>query len=254
MQQIQPIFVDQIPSTNEAVKALARDGAPEGIMMVARLQTHGYGRLARAFFSPPDTGLYMSLLLRPRFAPSAAPLLTHAAAVAVAEAIEEVSGEKSEIKWVNDIYVKGKKAAGILVESALDKDGSLSYAVLGIGVNLLPPTGGFPPMPTSPTAIFSEEKRAELSALKDRLIRSILLHFAPLYDAFPDTAFLNEYRRRSLLIGRDVRVYDALTDREKAKGGTPAHVLDVTDAGELLVLYGDGRKEALSSGEVTLGL
>jgi BirA family biotin operon repressor/biotin-[acetyl-CoA-carboxylase] ligase len=109
-------------------------------------------------------------------------------------------------------------------------------------------------MPTSPTAIFSEEKRAELPVLKDRLIRSVLLHFAPLYDAFPDTAFLMEYRRRSLLIGRDVRVYDALTDREKAKGGTPAHVLDVTDTGELLVLYEDGRREALSSGEVTLGI
>ena len=130
MQQIKPIFVESIPSTNEAVKALAQKGAPEGVMMVARLQTHGYGRLSRSFFSPPDTGLYMSLLLRPDFAAENTSLLTHAAAVAVAEAIEEVAGCDAAIKWVNDIYVDEKKAAGILVESALGEGGKLAYAVL----------------------------------------------------------------------------------------------------------------------------
>ena len=69
MQRIKPIFVETIPSTNEAVKGLARDGAPEGLLMIASAQTRGYGRLDRAFFSPPDTGLYMSLLLRPAFLP-----------------------------------------------------------------------------------------------------------------------------------------------------------------------------------------
>lgn len=252
MQPIRPITVDQIPSTNEAVKNLAREGAPEGVLMIARLQTHGYGRLARSFFSPPDTGLYMSLLLKPTFSPEKAPLLTHAAAVSLAGAIEAVAGCRTEIKWVNDIYVEGKKAAGILVESALDKNGGLAYAVLGIGVNLLPPAGGFPPMPTAPTAIFPAAYRETLEKHKNDLIREILSRFTALYDAFPDTAFLEEYRRRSLLIGRDVSVYDALTDRERTGGGTPAHVLDVTEAGGLLVRYKDGRCEELSSGEVTL--
>lgn len=252
MQPIRPITVDQIPSTNEAVKALAREGAPEGLLMIARTQTHGYGRLARAFFSPPNTGLYMSLLLRPAFSPERAPLLTHAAAVALAGAIETVAGCRADIKWVNDIYVDGKKAAGILVESALNKDGALAYAVLGIGVNLFPPESGFPPMPTAPTAIFPPAYREGLAQHKNDLIREILKRFALLYDAFPDTSFLEEYRRRSLLIGRDVTVYDALTDRERTGGGTSAHVLDVTESGELLVAYADGRRVALSSGEVTL--
>ena len=251
MQSIQPIFVDSIPSTNEALKSLARDGAPEGIMMVARLQTHGYGRLSRAFFSPPDTGLYMSLLLRPRFAATHAPLLTHAAAVAVAEAIAEVAGAPAAIKWVNDIYVNEKKAAGILVESALDKDGTLTYAVLGIGINLFTPECGFPPNIPA-TAIFPAERRVEYPSLRDALIRAILSRFAAIYDAMPSKDFLTDYRRLSFLTGKDVWVYDAITDREKSGKGTPAHVTGIDDDGALTVRYEDGREVALSSGEVTL--
>lgn len=251
MQPIQPIFVDSIPSTNEALKALARDGASEGIMMVARWQTHGYGRLSRAFFSPPDTGLYMSLLLRPTFAPADAPLLTHAAAVAVAEAVKEVAGVDAAVKWVNDIYVNEKKAAGILVESALANDGTLAYAVLGIGVNLFAPVGGFPPN-ISATAIFPSERQGEYLALRDTLIRAILPRFAAIYDKMPDRGFLMDYRRLSLLTDREVLVYDALTDREKSGIGTPARVIGINDDGALTVRFADGREVALSSGEVTL--
>lgn len=251
MQPIQPIFVESIPSTNEALKALARDDAPEGVMMVARLQTHGYGRLSRAFFSPPDTGLYMSLLLRPDLSPVYAPLLTHAAAVAVAEAITEVAGTDAAVKWVNDVYVDGKKAAGILVESALKADGALAYAVLGIGVNLFAPPCGFPPT-FSATAVFPEERRGEYLSLRDTLIRAILSRFAAIYDKMPDKAFLERYRRLSLLTDREVLVYDAVTDRERSGKGTPARVTGIDDDGALLVRYGDGREAALSSGEVTL--
>ncbi len=252
MQEIQPIFVDTVPSTNEAVKALAREGAPEGVMMVARMQTHGYGRLSRAFFSPPDTGLYMSLLLRPRFPAEKAPLLTHAAALAVRDAIAEISGRDAAIKWVNDVYLDGKKAAGILVESALAPDGSVAYAVLGIGVNLFSPDCGFPPHLAHVTALFPHERKREYATLRDALIRAILRHFARLYDAFPATDFLDGYRARMLLLGKSVLVYDALTDREKQGKGTPARALDVTESGALLVEYEDGRREALSAGEVTL--
>ena len=251
MQPIKPIFVDSIPSTNETLKALARDGAPEGTMMVARLQTHGYGRLSRAFFSPPDTGLYMSLLLRPDFAAIHTPLLTHAAAVAVAEAVTEVAGVTASIKWVNDIYVNEKKAAGILVESALGKDGALAYAVLGIGVNLFPPECGFPPNIPA-TAIFPAEKRGEYLSLRDALIRAILSRFAAIYDSMPSKDFLADYRRLSFLTGKDVLVYDAITDREKSGKGTPAHVTGIDDEGALTVRFEDGREVALSSGEVTL--
>ena len=253
MQEICPIFVDSIPSTNEAVKALARDGAPEGVLMVAKTQTRGYGRLDRAFFSPPDTGLYMSLLLRPDFPVEKAHLITHAAALAVFKAVRELAGEHAAIKWVNDIYFKGKKAAGILVESALAQNGTLSYAVVGIGINLFAPPFGFPPYLSHVTAIFPPERQSEFSALRDALIRAVLKHFSTLYDAFPSTDFLEEYKENMLLIGKDILVYDALTDREKNGRGTPARAIDISDDGGLLVEYKDGKREVLSAGEVTLG-
>ena len=252
MQKIQPIFVESIPSTNEALKTLAREGAPEGVMMVAKAQTHGYGRLDRAFFSPPDTGLYMSLLLRPRFSAADAHLLTHAAALAVWKAVREVAGVDAAIKWVNDVYVDGKKAAGILVESALTAQGGLSFAVLGIGVNLFPPPTGFPPHLSHATALFPLERKGEASSLRDALVRAILWHFSALYNAFPDTSFLAEYKEHMLLIGKNVLVYDALTDREKAGKGRVARAIDVTTDGALLVEYQDGERQALSAGEVTL--
>ena len=252
MQKIKPLFVETIPSTNEAVKALARDGAPEGILMIASAHTRGYGRLDRAFFSPPDTGLYMSLLLRPAFSPEKAHLLTHAAALAVLGAVEEVSGASAAIKWVNDIFIDGKKAAGILVESALSQSGALSYAVVGIGVNLFAPRGGFPPYLSHVTSIFAEERRAELSTLRDALVNSFLRRFADIYDAFPATDFLTEYKENMLLLGKDILVYDALTDREKAGVGTPARAVDVDEDGALVVEFADGSRKALSAGEVTL--
>ena len=252
MQEIKPIFVESIPSTNEAVKGLARDGAPEGVLMVARAQTRGYGRLDRAFFSPPDTGLYMSLLLRPSFSPDKAHLITHAAALAVFRAVREVSGRDAAIKWVNDIFVDGKKAAGILVESALSQDGSLSYAVLGIGVNLFAPPEGFPPYLSHVTALFPQERRQEAPTLRDALVRAVIKHFAAIYDAFPATDFLDAYRENMLLLNKDILVFDALTDREKSGIGTPARAIDIDEDGALVVVYKDGNQKALTAGEVTL--
>ena len=252
MNKIQPIFVDSIPSTNEAVKALARDGAPEGILMIANAQTRGYGRLDRAFFSPPDTGLYMSLLLRPTFSPEKAHLLTHATALAVLRAVKEVSGTGAAIKWVNDIFVDGKKAAGILVESALTQSGTLAYAVVGVGINLFTPKEGFPPYLSHVTSVFQNERRAEFSSLRDALVNAFLTHFAALYNDFPSTDFLTEYKENMLLLNRGVLVYDALTDREKSGVGTPARAVDVNGDGALIVEFKDVRREALSAGEVTL--
>jgi hypothetical protein len=99
----------------------------------------------RNFYSPPGTGVYMSLLLRPKVPAADSPLITLAAAVSVAEAVEAVSGSRAQIKWVNDIVMNGGKVCGILTEAALDlESGSLDYAVLGIGVNAKTPDDGFP--------------------------------------------------------------------------------------------------------------
>ena len=138
--------VEETQSTNTALRALAEAGAPEGTVYIAQSQTGGRGRMGRSFFSPAGTGLYLSLLLRPTtWEPARAAQLTAAAAAAMCEAIREVTGKEPGIKWVNDLLLDGKKVCGILTEASFSMEsGVLEYAVLGLGVNVYPPEGGFP--------------------------------------------------------------------------------------------------------------
>ena len=134
-----------LDSTNAEALRRAVDGAPEGTVIVAEEQTAGRGRRGRSFFSPAGTGIYLSILVRPALAAERAHLLTCSAAVAVAEAIEACAGVDASIKWVNDVYCRGKKVAGILTEGSFDLEGGvLQHAVVGIGVNVRPPHAGFP--------------------------------------------------------------------------------------------------------------
>ncbi|KAI4452223.1 Bifunctional ligase/repressor BirA [Eubacterium plexicaudatum ASF492] len=135
-----------VSSTNTLMKAKADANMPEGCLLIASEQTNGKGRYRRNFYSPHNTGIYMSLLLRPQNCTSVqAAQITTIAAVAMCEAIEAVSGERAEIKWVNDILIRGKKVCGILTEGSFNLEtGALEYAVLGLGLNLYEPEEGFP--------------------------------------------------------------------------------------------------------------
>ena len=138
---------EALDSTNRLAAERARQGAPEGTVIVAAEQTAGRGRFGRSFHSPRGSGLYLSVVLRPRLAYEDALLITTTAAVAVAEAIETLypEGPAPRIKWVNDILLGGKKLAGILTEASLDMEsGQIAAIVLGIGLNVYPPAGGFP--------------------------------------------------------------------------------------------------------------
>jgi BirA family biotin operon repressor/biotin-[acetyl-CoA-carboxylase] ligase len=126
---------DSLPSTNDLARELAEQGAPEGCAVLAREQTRGRGRQGRVWASPVGEGLYLSVILRPTVEPFRAPLITLAAAVAVAETLAVDYALAVDIKWPNDIHARGRKVCGILVESAIEKN-RLSYAVLGVGVNL----------------------------------------------------------------------------------------------------------------------
>ena len=134
------------PSTNALVREKANQGRPEGCIIIACEQTDGRGRYGRQFFSPVDSGVYLSLLLRPTaYSSQQATCLTAAAAAAMCQAIEAVTGQQPGIKWVNDIFLHGKKVCGILTEAAVGLEtGALDYMVLGAGVNLYPPVKGFP--------------------------------------------------------------------------------------------------------------
>lgn len=124
-------------STNTHAKHLALDGAPHGTVVLAHQQTEGKGRLGRSFDSPLS-GIYLSMVIKPSFDPMLSTLITNAAAVAVSEAIDEVCGLESRIKWVNDIYISGKKVCGILSEGLTDfETGQIESIIVGIGINHL---------------------------------------------------------------------------------------------------------------------
>ena len=234
------------PSTNALVREKANQGCPEGCVIVACEQTAGRGRYGRQFFSPADTGVYLSLLLRPTaYSPQQATCLTAAAAAAMCQAMEAATGQQPGIKWVNDIFLHGKKVCGILTEAAVGLEtGSLDYTVLGVGVNLYPPAEGFPEEIQSIAGSVLERSCPEA---KNRLVGEFLNRFWYFYTHPECRAYLEDYRSRSLAVGRRVTVLS----NGQAVG---AYAYGIDDDFRLLVRYDSGKTEALSYGEIRIQL
>lgn len=237
---------ERVGSTNTIVRDRAEHGEAEGLVLIAGEQTAGRGRLDRTFYSPAGTGLYISLLLRPaQFTAAQAVRVTTAAAVAVCEALEEVAGVRVGIKWVNDVYIGGKKVCGILTEAALSLENNcLRYVVPGIGINLYPPQGGFPPELQN---IACAALPAPVADGKNRLAAAFLRNFFRYYRTLDTGDYLAAYRARSLAIGREVDVIDA-------RGRRRALALGLDDDCHLLVRYEDGSEALLSAGEISIRL
>ena len=243
-QDYQITFAPSVGSTNTVLRALAEQGAPEGTVVISDEQTGGRGRMGRVFYSPAGSGIYLSLLLRPVNAdPRQTVTLTAAAAVALCQAIEAVSENRPQIKWVNDIFLNGKKVSGILSEAAFGlESGAPEYVVVGVGINAYTPEGGFPPELAEIAGALWERP---VPGGKNRLAAEFVNHFWKLYTACDPAAFLEDYRRRSLVVGKDITVI---------AGGkeTPAHALGIDDSCRLLVRYESGETAALSYGEVRI--
>lgn len=240
-----PITVaEETLSTNTALRALAEAGAPEGTVYIAQGQTGGRGRMGRSFYSPAGTGLYLSLLLRPvSWKPARAAQLTAAAAAAMCEAIREVTGKEPGIKWVNDILLDGKKVCGILTEASFSMEsGVLEYAVLGLGVNVYPPEGGFPKELEGVAGALLDAPGEDV---RSRLAGEFLNRFLAGYERPEDRSFLDTYRRRSVAVGREVT---ALSNGHERR----AFAYAVDDDCRLLVRYDDGTEQALSYGEIRI--
>ena len=231
-----------VSSTNDFLRELANQGAPEGTVLLASSQTEGRGRMGRQFFSPEETGLYMSLLLRPReFSPQESLQLTTMAASALCLAIEKLTEEKPQIKWVNDLYLNGRKICGILTEASFSMEsGSMDYVVLGLGLNLYPPKNGFPPDLKDLAGALCASPR---EGLKNRISAEFLTVFGTFYRQRDFQTAGEIYRSRSFLSGKQI-----LVGEEKKK----ATVLDITPDCRLLVRYEDGSQQALSYGEVSI--
>ncbi len=229
--------VEEIDSTNTALKRMASDGAPDGTVLIADSQHGGHGRRGRTFHSPRG-GLYMSVLLRRPLGEGISPLWTVAAAVAAAEACEAFSGRAVGIKWVNDLFLDGRKVCGILAEGVTE--GNAVGLVIGFGVNITPPAGGF-------AADIAETAGALCDAAppdtRDRLAADILARFAAYTADLSARTFLEGYRARSLLDGQTVTFY------ERGEPHT-ARVRGVDDNGGLIVEE-SGVRRILAAGEVT---
>ena len=235
---------EQVTSTNTLCREAAAAGAEEWTVVVAASQTAGRGRQGHTFWSPDDSGVYLSLLVRPDLPiDTVITTLTPLAAVAAARAVETISDRRADIKWVNDVYCDKKKVCGILVEGHPDaQTDRFSYAVVGVGFNVFSPEGGFPEeIRDRAGAILSEPS----AWARERLAAAFLNEFRALYDALPMAAFHEEYTRRALRLGRSVNV-------PTERGDRAARVLDVTKRFELRVQFEDGTVHDLNAGDVSV--
>ena len=236
---------DEVTSTNALLKDMAAEGADEGRALIAKKQTAGRGRLGRNFFSPKN-GIYLSILLKPDMDFREAMLLTTIAAVAVVEAVREVTGKDTGIKWVNDVYLEGKKICGILTEAVTDvENGKLSYAVVGIGVNITRPSDENFPEELRDIAGFIYDGEEPPKGIMSKLTASIIKNYFKYYEKLPEHSFMESYKQHQILLNKKIFVITS----ESSKN---ARVKGVDDEARLLVEYEDGKEEALFTGEVSI--
>ena len=235
---------DSLPSTNTEAARQAALGAPEGLCVVAREQTRGRGRQDRAWASPPDAGLYCSVVLRPRLELKQWPLLTLMAALAVTDALAKVGARGVDIKWPNDVCAGERKLCGILAETV--ETGAGRACVLGVGINLndeaLPPE--VRDRATSVAALTGGAPDAE--RLLAALLRSLARRYEALHATGGAAAMLEEWAARSSFArGKAVRV--ALAGGDTLEGVTCGLEPD----GALRVETEAGKIEAVRAGDVT---
>jgi len=179
-------FEETVTSTQAIAHRLAYEGAVEGTIVVAEEQTTGRGRLDRAWYSPKHTGIWMSMILRPKIPPSKAPQLTLLAAVGVVQAIQEVTGLEPDIKWPNDILINQKKLVGILTELQAETD-RINSVIIGIGINVNQELSNFPENLHSIASSLAIEKGEKVDRAK--LIQVILLKIEKLYNEYLQHGF-----------------------------------------------------------------
>ncbi|MBO6108948.1 MAG: biotin--[acetyl-CoA-carboxylase] ligase [Eubacterium sp.] len=273
------IFFSETDSTNEEIKRRCRDYYRRAIdinngacplVIVSDSQTGGKGRRGRSFFSPPGSGIYLSMLFIPELLKASdsemiskgsdvgtgrdvdSVLITTQAAVAVASAISEVCCRETSIKWVNDVYLNDKKICGILTE-AISEPGSahIDMIVVGIGINVYRPVS----MPDELEGIMGHiyDAAADGQDIRGKLCAAVIDKLVRYYEALPDTAFLAEYKKRSNVIGQDIMFgTPGSIAGEVGDDWSYGRAVDIDDTGGLVVRLPDGSTQILHTGEITL--
>lgn len=232
-------------STNDVIEKFARDGVKEGVVVFAESQTKGRGRLGRKWISPVGKGLWFSVLLRPKLRPQEATQLTVVAATALARAIRSQTQLAPEIKWPNDILLRGRKVAGILTELSAEVD-RVNHVILGIGLDVNQVAEDFPPDVRKIATSLKIETDAvvDRAALAAAILRELDRDYARVCDGgFAELA--DEWESRCTTLGRNVSVH--IGDRQ-VRGR--AEALD--DDGALLVRTEHGRIERIIGGDVSV--
>ena len=237
---------ESIDSTNLRAWDLAQAGAAEGALVLAETQTSGRGRLGRVWHSPPGQGLYFSLVLRPDLSPESIPLLTLAAGLGAARAIEAVCGLAPGIKWPNDLTMGGRKVAGILCEMEIHPSQGGPFVIMGLGLNVnLEPSELPPELSDKAGSLYIAFGRGwDRTVLLARIFKEIEDSCGKLVSEGPE-ALVTEYRRFCETLGKTVVVSQG---RESFTG----LATDVDASGCLVVVKPDGERVKVNAGEVTL--
>ncbi len=238
-------YLEETGSTNDDCVRFLKEGAPHGIVVVAGSQSAGKGRRGRSWASPANESVYMTLGLRPNVPTDRVSMLTLVMALAVARAVEEISGlDNARIKWPNDIVIGGRKVCGILTEMHMDGN-RIESVVIGVGINV----GGrefAPELAQTATSLYMEcGQKFE----RDILIARVLEHFEWYYDKFVEkcdmSTIMGEYAEKMINKDREVRVLDPLGEYTAVARG-------INEMGELLVEKEDGTTGAVYAGEVSV--
>ena len=230
-------LLETVDSTNNEAKRRLASGLERPLLVVAATQTAGRGRQGKSFYSPPGTGIYMTLVVHPNAALTDAVSVTTRASVAVCRAIRRLTSARPEIKWVNDLYLHGKKICGILVEAVSDFESGVTRSlVIGVGVNIT--TTEFPDLPQAASLQTDEVQRNELiAAIASELLRETA--------DLQSRSSLSDYRAWSMVLGKSV-VYEKNGEKKEAV----AREIDAN--GGLVVENAAGVRETLQSGEISL--
>ena len=237
------MWYDSLDSTNTQAKALAKDGAAHGTVLVAKTQTGGRGRMGRSFLSPTG-GVYLSVILRPNCSPDQLMHLTCAAAVAGCKAVAQACGICPDIKWTNDLVFGKKKLGGILTELVLDGNGLVDCAIIGIGINCEKPKN-FPEELQKTVASITEISQTPCTTetLTAKLVEAFYEMDKSLFTGKPK--LMNLYRQQCITLGQEIKiVYGDAVDYGTA--------LDLDQDGGLLVRFRDGSEKVVTSGEVSV--
>lgn len=238
----------QLASTSLTAKHLAIDNVPHGTVVLSDCQTAGKGRGDKTFFSPEGSGIYLSMILRPGLQLMKPSLVMAAASVAVCRAIEKSCHLNPEIKWINDLYLNGKKVCGILTDALLNYEaGTLDALIIGIGINFVPPADGFPPeLASSVSALHAASPGISPEGIsRNRLIAGIITELMNTFSPLNPAEIMDAYRRRSCVIGQSVTVYED-------EAVIHAEVLDIDNDGGLVIRLSDSTVRTLTRTDITL--